>query len=340
MSKEQIGRQTAIFRSSEAMKEVADESIDVVITSPPYNRGKNYQSDDSSCHNDALPTKDYHQLLTRVFSECLRALKKDGVFFLNIGDSATDQGKSEEVLQVAKRAGFHHLQTVIWVKSLLGRGHYTPSGGLRRLNNIWESVYVLVKHKKQYRYDTKAIGIPYADKSNIGRYSETDLRDAGNVWFIPYSKTTGKTVKKGHDAPFPVELARRCINLVPKTKRVLDPFLGSGVTLAACEDLGIVGIGYELFPRRQLIRETILGPCPQARETLLLPHLEKAIFLLAKAVDENDGLPKALEKLGGTRKGQGDRQILLDVLDALELAPDLRRRLKAKQDNSSEAATP
>ncbi|MDF1665869.1 MAG: site-specific DNA-methyltransferase [Planctomycetota bacterium] len=338
MSTEKIGGQTAIYRSSEAMNEVEDESIDVVVTSPPYNRGKNYQSDDSKSHNDALPEDDYHGLLSRVFGECLRCLKRDGVFFLNIGDSATDQGKSEDVLQLAKKAGFHHLQTVIWVKSLLGRGHYTPSGGLRRLNNIWESVYVLVKHKKQYRYDTKAIGIPYADKSNIGRYSETDLRDAGNVWFIPYSKTTGKTVKKGHDAPFPVELARRCLNLVPDTKRVLDPFLGSGVTLAACEDLGLEGVGYELFPRRQLIRETIVGPCPQSRPDVLLPHLEKAVALLAKAVNESDTLPKTLEKLSGSRKGRGDRQILREVLEALKLAPDLCQRLESEEKDDSQSA--
>lgn len=338
MAKEIIGRQTVYYQSSESMAAIAADSIDVVVTSPPYNRGKSYQSDEKTCHNDALPEQDYHDLLLKVFSECLRTLKIDGVFFLNIGDSATDQGKSESVLQIAKKAGFHHLQTVIWVKSLLGRGHYTPSGGLRRLNNIWESVYVLVKHKKKYRYNTKAIGIPYADKSNIGRYSDTDLRDAGNVWFIPYAKTTGKTKKKGHDAPYPVELARRCLRLVPGTERVLDPFLGSGVSLAACEDLGLTGFGYELYPRRQLIRDTILGIQPKGPRDLLLPHLEKAIELLSKAVNESDALPRTLEGLSDTRKGQGERQILLDVLSELDLAPELRQKLERKIDDDSQSA--
>ena len=68
---------------------------------------------------------------------------------------------------------------------------------------------------------------------DIGRYGDTDLRDAGNVWLIPYTRTTGHSVKKGHDAPFPIELPYRCIKLVPGTRRVLDPFGGSGSTLIA-----------------------------------------------------------------------------------------------------------
>ncbi|NVM24230.1 MAG: site-specific DNA-methyltransferase, partial [Desulfobacterales bacterium] len=203
-----IGKQTVYFKSSTSMVELLDGSIDIGVTSPPYNRRKKY----SDIFTDNLPERDYHALLRTVFSECFRVLKPNSLFFLNIGDAARDQGKSERVAQLVERCGFKRIQTIIWVKSLLGRGHYTPSGGNRRLNNLWEYIFMFAKGRN-YEIDPRAIGIPYADKGNIGRYSEVDLRDAGNVWFMPYPMTTGKTIKKGHIAPFPIELPYRCIKL-------------------------------------------------------------------------------------------------------------------------------
>ena len=227
-----IENQTLFFKSSEEMSELADQSIDVIITSPPYNRGKTYSSDMGKQYNDQREEEDYLEFLRTVWKECLRVAKDSAVFFLNIGDSAQDQGKSEQVAQSAEEAGWIRIQDIIWIKSFLGKGHYTPSGGNRRLNNIWEHIYFFVKDKKKYAIEPKKIGIPYADKSNIGRYSEVDLRDAGNVWFIPYVKTTGASVKKGHDAPFPIGLPYKCLQLVNKADKVLDPFGGTGSTLA------------------------------------------------------------------------------------------------------------
>lgn len=316
-------------KSCEAMTELADEFIDVIVTSPPYNRGKSYQGDDDRSYDDSQPAEKYQSFLTQVFTECRRVLKNDGVFFLNIGDSATDAGKSMDVLACAQRAGFHLLQPVIWVKSLLGRGHYTPSGGRRRLNNIWEYVFILVKNRKKYRLDSKAIGIPYADKSNIGRYSDEDRRDPGNVWLIPYQKTSGQTIKKGHDAPFPRELAMRCMRMVPGCERVLDPFLGLGTSLAASRQLGLEGYGYELYPSRALIRETISQELEEAPELCLLPHLEQSVLLLAKAVASLPELPKTLRAKQKTRKGRGQLSILCDVLRQLQGSESLIDKLEA-----------
>ncbi|MHA2367137.1 MAG: DNA-methyltransferase, partial [Candidatus Hodarchaeales archaeon] len=226
-----VAGQIIYYKSSEDMLEVKDESIDLIITSPPYNRKKHYSDDHEEQYNDNLSDEDYFALLKRVWKECYRVLKPSGLFFLNIGDAAQDQGKSHSVVDTAVDVGFIRLQTIIWVKSLLGKGHYTPSGGNRRLNNIWENIFVLVKDKKQYKIYPKEIGIPFADKSNIGRYSDQDLRDAGNIWFIPYTKTTGATIKKGHDAPFPIELPYKCMKLT-KAQSVLDPFGGTCSTLA------------------------------------------------------------------------------------------------------------
>ncbi|MFX0093314.1 MAG: DNA-methyltransferase [Candidatus Hodarchaeota archaeon] len=282
------GNQTMFYSSSENMEEIENDSINVILTSPPYNVGKDYSAKNEK-YNDKKNYSDYLSFLTQVFKECYRVLSEEGIFFLNIGDSAKDQGKSEDVVRCAVSAGFKRLQTIIWVKSIFGKGHYTPSGGTRRLNNVWEFIFVLIKSKK-YQIDPKAIGIPYSDKSNIGRYSIVDLRDAGDVWFIPYSKTTGTTVKKGHEAPFPVQLPLRCLQLVPHAKTVLDPFAGTGSTLRAAKELGLVGYGYEMLPREDVIQKRLNEPITEYR-TPLLPQLEFYAETITSLLD------KALELL-------------------------------------------
>lgn len=270
----EIENQTLYCHSSESMTEISDESIDVIVTSPPYNRGKHYSDE----YDDNLPEPEYFNFLNRVFSECYRVLKKDSLFFLNIGDSATDQGKSEKVANLLEKIGFNRIQSIIWVKSILGKGHYTPSGGNRRLNNIWEYIFLFSKGN-DYQLDVKSIGIKYADKSNIGRYSDEDLRDAGNVWLITYSMTTGKTIKKGHEAPFPIELPYKCIKLA-KANNVLDPFAGTCATLAAAHYLGLPGIGYEKYPKVEVIRNTILNSNFIPQEQIIIPDLERSVKYL------------------------------------------------------------
>ncbi|MFW9778314.1 MAG: DNA-methyltransferase [Candidatus Heimdallarchaeota archaeon] len=273
--------QTVYYKSSENMSEVKSGSISTIITSPPYNLSKIYSDDKGQVYNDDQPLEEYFAFLARVWKECFRVCTSSGVFFLNLWDSASTQGLSERVAELAVKSGFIRIQTIIWIKSIFGKGHYTPSGGRKRLNNVFENIYVLVKDKRNYTLNPKAIGVPYTDKSNIGRYSDGDLRDAGNVWFIPYSQTTGATIKKGHDAPFPLEVPIKCI-LLSGGKTVLDPFLGSGTTLAAAEILGKIGYGYEKFPRKNLIAEKIRSSKYIPSSAITIPHLELAVKLLAE----------------------------------------------------------
>ncbi|NHI93457.1 MAG: site-specific DNA-methyltransferase [Candidatus Lokiarchaeota archaeon] len=323
----EIENQTVHFKSAENMEELDDESIDVIITSPPYNRGKTYSSDLNEEYNDNLEESKYLDFLTRVWKECYRVAKNTAIFFLNIGDSSSDQGKSEMVALSAENASWIRIQDIVWIKSFLGKGHYTPSGGNKRLNNLWEHVYVFVKNKKDYILDPTAIGIPYADKSNIGRYSDTDLRDAGNVWLINYEKTTGATIKKGHDAPFPIGLPYKCIKLVPNAKRILDPFGGTCTTLAASLHLGLFGIAYEKYPRIKVIKERILeGKLFKEQDFNLLPHLELSIKLLTEILSNSSfSLSKSTNK-----KELSNLQIVFDVLQKLNIDNDFTKKLENK----------
>ena len=266
-------RQRLVVGSAESMPELKRERIDVAVTSPPYNVGKNYASPGHGRYDDRLTQGEYLALMGRVFHQVFRVLKEDGLFFLNLGESVRTPGLVEKVVVAAEGEGFLRVQTLAWVKSIFGKGHYTPSGRERRLNNLWEYIFILAKGRG-YRFDPLAIGVPYTDKSNVGRYAERDLRDPGNVWFIPYRETTGHTIKKGHDAVFPVELPWRCIKLVPEAKYVLDPFAGTCTTLAAAAHLGLRGIGYEPHPPMKVIERRLAAPFEPAAP-IVLPWLER-----------------------------------------------------------------
>ncbi len=322
-----IENQTVFFKSSEDMSEIEDESIDVIITSPPYNRGKKYTSDDGEIHDDKMEENEYLSFLTEIWKECYRVAKMSAVFFLNIGDSAVDQGKSEKVATSTENESWLRIQDIVWVKSFLGKGHYTPSGGSRRLNNLWEHVYLFVKNKNEYKIDSKAIGIPYTDKSNIGRYSDKDLRDPGNVWLIPYVKTTGATIKKGHEAPFPIGLPYRCIKMVPNAETVLDPFGGTCSTLAACLKLGVKGYAYEKYPRVEVIKSRISeGKNFLESEENLLPHLELSLKLINDMLSDSSIILPVIK----SKAEFNNFQILNEVLNNLNIDNSFKRSVEKR----------
>lgn len=308
-------QQTIYFKSCESMQELEDNSIDLIITSPPYNRGKQYISDNLEKYNDSKSDSQYFDFLLGIWKECYRVASDSCVFFLNIGDSAKSQGLSEKVANLAEKANWIRVQDIIWIKSIYGQGHYTPSGGNRRLNNIWEHIFMFVKNKSKYEIDPKAIGIPYADKSNIGRYSEEDLRDAGNIWHICYEKTTGRNIKKGHAAPFPYGLPYKCMKLVPNAKTILDPFAGTGTTLAVAQLLNKIGFGYEKFPKIEIIQNTFESALKFIPDPpILIPHYQETIkYLLKLLKSENiDVLYSPKSKIEELRQ-----QIIIETIQGL-----------------------
>lgn len=98
--------------------------------------------------------------------------------------------------------------------------------------------------------DRLAVGVPYQDKSNVGRWKSAgrDLRCRGNTWFIPYETIWDRKSQRPHPSSFPVALPTMCIKIhgVKRTRVVMDPFVGIGTTAIASYRLGRECVGFEL----------------------------------------------------------------------------------------------
>lgn len=244
-----VGEQTV--QQGDCLKLLAtlpSDSIDVVVTSPPYNIGIAYNS-----YADRRPRGEYLDWLAKIGVELARVLMPNGSFFLNVGGTGSDPWITMDVAG-AFRDLFVLQNHIVWVKSVsLGddtAGHFKPITSKRFLNNNHEAVFHFTKTGK-VEVDRLAIGVPYKDKSNIARWkhAKADKRCAGNTWFIPYETVRSKVQKFDHPAGFPVGLPDRCIRLHGVANAlVLDPFLGAGTTLVAAERLECEGIGFELDP--------------------------------------------------------------------------------------------
>lgn len=216
-----------------------NESFACCVTSPPYNVGKDY----GAGYNDSRPITEYLNDLTLDFAALYPKMKERSLLWLNIGDNAKEPLKSLRVAQAVVNAGFHLIQEIVWIKSitlpvdgvLRTVGHYTPVSANTRFHSCHESIFLFSKRPKTL-IDRLQIGVPYEDKSNVGRYADIDLKAPGDCWFVPYD-TTGATIKKGHPAPFPRELPRRAIAVSPPGI-VVDPYSGYGTTGIAATDEG------------------------------------------------------------------------------------------------------
>jgi site-specific DNA-methyltransferase (adenine-specific) len=228
------------------LKTVPNNSIDIFVTSPPYNIGVKYGK-----YNDRAPAAEYFSNLQKVFNNIKRALKDDGSVFINVGSTnrfpwqAYDIANSLRNLLVLQNR-------IIWIKSIsindVTYGHFKPINSDRFVNNTYEEIFHFTKDGNT-KINRLSIGVPYMDRNNIKRKGNTsDVRCRGNCWFVPYETIQSKAQKGGHPATFPEKLVETCIKLAGYNDStiVCDPFLGSGTSLIVAERLGVKGIGIEM----------------------------------------------------------------------------------------------
>lgn len=225
------------------MQSMETGSIDVVVTSPPYNIGINYGK-----YMDRLAQDEYLEWCRNWTAEISRILHPEGSFFINLGSAPSNPTIPHELLLnfIKKEHGglggpFVLQNHFHWIKAItiqdddgneFSKGHFKPINSYRFVTDCHESIYHLT-HTGNVKIDRLAVGVKYKDKSNIKRWKHTDGRDKrcrGNTWFIPYSTIQSRKDQRNHPAPFPPELPEMCIRIhgLRHNLSVFDPFLGIG----------------------------------------------------------------------------------------------------------------
>ncbi len=213
---------------------ISENSIDLIVTSPPYNVDIKYNS-----HNDTISYKDYLSFTEEWLAKCFKLIKDDGRFCLNIPldkNKGGQQSMYADITTISKRVGFKYHSTIIWNEQNISRRTAWGSWLSATAPYVIAPVEVIVVlYKKEWK------------KTSGSRKSDITKNEFMN-WTNGVWSFMGESRKRiGHPAPFPVELPRRCIKLFSFVgDTILDPFLGSGSTLLACLQTRRKGIGIEI----------------------------------------------------------------------------------------------
>ncbi len=233
----------------DVLRHLDAHTVDVIVTSPPYNLGIQYNR-----YEDTLSRTDYLEWTSRWIGAAARVLRHDGSLFLNVGAKPTDPWTALDVAQTVR--SHLQLQNIIhWIKSIyidkaqLAVGHYKPINSDRFLNDCHEFIFHF-SPSAATPLDRLALGVPYQDQSNIGRWraASSGLRCRGNTWFIPYETIQRRDKDRPHPATFPTRLPEQCLRLhgLSRIQVVMDPFAGLGSTAVACARLGVEFVGAEI----------------------------------------------------------------------------------------------
>lgn len=218
----------------EGLKQLDDESIDLIITSPPYNKAgfngvhkRNEKNDfwnktidyGGDVNVDNMPEEKYQEWQILFLNECFRVLKKDGSMFYNHKNRVKKNRVSFPTDWISK-SNFICRQEIIW-----DRTSSVNQDKCRYLPTV-EKIYWLIKNPKNPRFKRL---------ENINFNTE--------VWRFSPDK------KNEHPAPFPIDLPNNIIPCVAQNERiiVLDPFMGSGTVALSAKQYGCDYIGFELF---------------------------------------------------------------------------------------------
>lgn len=213
---------------------IKEESVDLIVTSPPYNVDIYYGS-----FKDDIPYEEYLKFTGEWLAKVFKLLKTDGRMCLNIPldkNKGGQQSVCADITTIAKNIGFKYHSTIIWNEQNISRRTAWGSWLSASAPYVIAPVeVVVVLYKESWK------------KTSGSRISDID-RDEFLEWTNGVWSFSGESKKRvNHPAPFPVELPRRCIKLFSFVDDVvLDPFVGSGSTLIACLNNNRKGVGLDI----------------------------------------------------------------------------------------------
>jgi site-specific DNA-methyltransferase (adenine-specific)/site-specific DNA-methyltransferase (cytosine-N4-specific) len=275
--------------SKKELKKLPDNSVDLIITSPPY-------ADQRKNTYGGIQHDKYVEWFLPISEELLRVIKPTGTFILNIKEKVVNGERSTYVMELIiamRKQGWLWTEEFIWHK----KNSY-PGKWPNRFRDSWERLLQFNKQKHFNMYQEEVM-VPMGDwaKSRLKKLSDTDkVRDDSKVGsgfgknisnWIDREKAYPTNVlhlatecnNKNHSAAFPEELPAWFIKLFTKeTDVVLDPFMGSGTTLLVASRMRRNSIGIEIMPVYFQMVKNQLKP--------------KEIFLLEPTVDYEKPKPK------------------------------------------------
>lgn len=284
-----------MFQSAGDMEFLASESVDLVVTSPPYPMiemwDEIFSSQDSRIA-EALTAADgreafelMHRLLDPVWKECHRIIKPGGFVCINIGDATRTIGGTfrlytnhARIIRSCESAGFQSLPAVLWRKQtnapnkFMGSG-MLPSGAYVTL----EHEYILIFRKGGKR--------EFSTEEKERRRHSAFFWEERNIWFSDLwdFKGTGQQLGAGdtrkRSGAFPFELAFRLLNMYSmQGDMVVDPFVGTGTTIIAAMAAGRNSLGIEIDTAFLPIIDAVIGKnihfCIQRQKLRLLDHMD------------------------------------------------------------------
>jgi DNA modification methylase len=306
-----------VHGDARSMDTVADGSVALVVTSPPYFAGKQYEEE---LERDGIPATylEYLEMLRDVFAECARTLEPGGRIAVNVANLGRKpyRSLSSDVIRILEDdLGLLLRGELIWQKGEGANGS-CAWGSFRSASNpvlrdITERVIVASKGRFSRARSVKQRakeGLPHQSTLMTEDFMALTL----DVWSIPPESAR----RVNHPAPFPVELPEQLIRLYTfEDDLVLDPFMGSGSSLVAAARLDRRYVGYDLDPAyveiaRERVGEVIAPPATPSPVTTA----RAAVGPATEAADDADNAEEDFQRRA-TREGKAAQKLAMDVLE-------------------------
>jgi DNA modification methylase len=327
-----------VYDNSSQLSGIEDESVDLVVTSPPYPMvamwdemfGELNQEIsnmmDSGKNDEAFELM--HKELDRVWESLFRVLKNGGIACINIGDSTRTldgvfklYNSHSRILNFCISIGFESLPSIIWRKStnspnkFMGSGMY-PVGSHVTL----EHEYILVLRKGPRRsFDTPE---SKSNRNNSAFFWEERNKWFSDTWFDVHGKLQDiDTSKRNRSAAYPFELAYRLINMFSvKNDLVLDPFLGTGTTTKAaiCSERNSIG-----FERDETLSELIekeMSKCREFSNNYIDERLDRHLEFIETRIESGKEAKHKLSNHEGHCVSSQEVDIILNKISNIEVS--------------------